>query len=100
MDSRWRRQLRRAEQHKAFSVRFLTDIDERLACFDAFSAMYSDLKARKGFGTGFNCGLIAILRPQIQPSLSQNPQRRRGRPHCDRASVAGALHLLRHRFNQ
>lgn len=50
----WRENLRRAERAAALSIRFLADFDERLACFDAFSALYDDLRKRKGFDTNFN----------------------------------------------
>lgn len=60
-ESRWRKALRRAERNETLSVRFLTDFDERLACFDAFSAMYADLKKRKGFDNAFDCAAYRDL---------------------------------------
>ena len=49
MEPRWRKALRRAETWPGLSVRFVEDVRERLACFDAFSTMYEDLKLRAKF---------------------------------------------------
>jgi hypothetical protein len=40
MDQRWRKALRKAERNPDLTTRFLTDLDERLAAFDAFWTMY------------------------------------------------------------
>lgn len=53
-EAAWRKGLRRAERNEALSTRFLSDRDERLALFDAFSAMYAKLKERKGFTNTFD----------------------------------------------
>jgi hypothetical protein len=54
MDQRWRKALRKAERNPDLTTRFLTDLDERLAAFDAFWGMYGVLKAQKGFRDSLN----------------------------------------------
>lgn len=53
-EPRWRKALRRAERSETLTARFLTDPAERLACFEAFGAMYQELKKRKKFETSFH----------------------------------------------
>lgn len=60
-DSRWRQRLRKAERNPALSVRFLDDPAERLAAFDAFTAMYAALKTRKGFSNDFDAAAYRDL---------------------------------------
>ncbi|KTS26017.1 hypothetical protein NS228_01215 [Methylobacterium indicum] len=54
MEQRWRKAIRKAERNAALTVRFLDDPAERLAAFDAFTAMYAALKTRKGFSNDFD----------------------------------------------
>lgn len=61
MEPRWRKALRRAEAWHGLSVRFLDDGDERLACFDAFGAMYEALKLRAKFKNRFDCSAYRDL---------------------------------------
>lgn len=61
MEQRWRKALRKAERNPALTVRFLDDPAERLAAFDAFTAMYALLKSRKGFSNDFDPGAYRDL---------------------------------------
>lgn len=53
-ERRWRKALRKAEGNPDLTTHFLTDRGERLAAFDAFSAMYAALQQRKGFSSSLN----------------------------------------------
>ncbi len=55
MEPRWRKVLRRAERTPSLSSRFVEDVEERLACFDAFGVLYDELKMRRGFSNSFDC---------------------------------------------
>ncbi len=54
-EPQWRNNLRRAEKQAGLTVHFPTATEDRLKSFDAFSAMYGDLKKRKGFRNTFDC---------------------------------------------
>lgn len=61
MESRWRKVLRRVERTPSLSARFVEDVEERLACFDAFSVLYSELKKQRGFSNSFDCAAYRDL---------------------------------------
>lgn len=61
MEPRWRKALRKAERTPGLTARFLDDPAERLAAYDAFTAMYAGLKARKGFANDFDCAAYRDL---------------------------------------
>ncbi len=54
MEARWRDTLARAERNPDLEIEFLTDPAERLAAFDRFSRMYTELKERKGFDSSLD----------------------------------------------
>ncbi len=49
LDSKWRRNLAKAQRNPDLEAAILTDPDARLAAFDTFAGMYAALQARKGF---------------------------------------------------
>ncbi|KMO31111.1 lipid II:glycine glycyltransferase FemX [Methylobacterium aquaticum] len=61
MEQRWRKALRKAERQPDLTARFLDDPAERLAAFDAFTAMYAALKTRKGFSNDFDAAAYRDL---------------------------------------
>jgi hypothetical protein len=93
MDPRWRQRLRKAERNAGLTARFLDDPAERLAAFDAFAAMYTALKARKGFSNDFDCAAYRDL-------LAGDPHHlilevREGEERC----LVRIAHLSRLRFS-
>jgi hypothetical protein len=60
-EQQWRKEVRRAERSSDLCARFLDDPEERLACFDAFSLFYADLKQRKGFRSSLDCAAYRDL---------------------------------------
>lgn len=54
VDSKWRRNLAKAQNNPDLEAVILTDADERLRAFDRFTEMYVALQARKGFSNTLN----------------------------------------------
>ncbi len=79
MEPRWRKTLRKAEATPDLTARFLDDPAVRVAAFDAFTAMYAGLKARKGFTNDFDCAayrdLIANDPHHLVLDLRENGER-------------------------